>query len=68
MLILTKESEMKNQKLIKATGLLGLFLFVFGILISSATTSATANSTSESLDPCNGFEIQCVSHLPERLP
>lgn len=58
---------MKKNTLIKLTSLLGAFLFALGMMIGNSST-VVANSDDPTSVSCKGSSIQCVSHLPGRLP
>lgn len=53
----------------KIIGVLVAFFFVLSIMISHVPSNAVANDSDPGKDSnCTGSNIQCVSHLPERLP
>lgn len=53
----------------KIIGLLGVFFFVLSMMISQIPSNAVANDSDiDENKNCSGSNIQCVSHLPERLP
>tara|TARA_R110000868_G_scaffold238206_1_gene492711 strand:+ start:115 stop:294 length:180 start_codon:yes stop_codon:yes gene_type:complete len=59
---------MKGLKLIKVTSMVGAFMFALGMLMSNSTSVVADGGDTVGTPGCNGSGIQCVSHLPERLP
>ena len=58
---------MKGLILIKATSIVGAFMFALGMMMSNSTAVVADGGETISSNGCNGAGIQCVSHLPGKF-
>jgi len=59
---------MEKIKLKRFIGIIGAVIFLLSTMISHIPNNAVANEDPGSNENCSGSKIQCVSHLPDRLP